>query len=244
MLIGKCSFQRVTFSTFQLPRRSVKKGCQIGPHLSTSVQKTALTYIYLIIEAITSLSQLDLSKRYSYKDYLTWHFSDFVELIRGRIVKMSPAPQTRHQVVVLNIAAAIKQYLRKKQCQVFVAPFDVRLPKKSETADEQIFTVVQPDVCIVCDPNKIDRRGCLGAPDMVVEILAPGNMSHDARTKYALYEEFRVKEFWLVSPGDENVVVYHLQDGKFVLHQEYAEPGPIPIAALPGFSLEWSEIFT
>jgi Uma2 family endonuclease len=147
-------------------------------------------------------------------------------------------------VIVLNIAAAIKQYLRKKPCQVFVAPFDVRLPKKSETSDEQIFTVVQPDVCIVCDANKIDRRGCLGAPDMVVEILSPGNMSHDARTKFSLYEEFGVKEFWLVSPGDENVVVYHLQDGKFVLHKEYAEPGEIPVATLPGFSLEWSEIFT
>jgi Uma2 family endonuclease len=196
------------------------------------------------MEAITSLSQLDLSKKYSYKDYLNWHFSDFVELIRGRIVKMSPAPLTRHQVIVLNVASAIRQHLRRKPCQVFVAPFDVRLPKKSETSDEEIFTVVQPDICIVCDPAKIDRRGCVGAPDMVIEVLSPGTMNHDVKTKYGIYEEFGVKEFWLVSPGDENVVVYHLHDGKFALYKEYSEPGPIPVAMLPGFSLEWSEIFT
>jgi Uma2 family endonuclease len=196
------------------------------------------------MEAITSLQQLDLSKKYSYREYLTWQFSDMVELIKGRILKMSPAPMMRHQVVLLNIASAIRHYLKKNTCQVFVAPFDVRLPRKSETSDEQIFTVVQPDICVVCDPAKLDRRGCIGAPDMIVEILSPGNMARDAKVKFDLYEEFGVNEYWIVSPGDENVVVYLLEDGKYVLRGEYAEPCMIPVTTLPDFSLEWSEIFT
>ena len=195
------------------------------------------------MEAITSLQQLDALGRYSYRDYLTWQFSEMVELIRGRIRRMSPAPLARHQVVVLNIAAAFKQFLRRKPCQVFVAPFDVRLLKKSDTSDDQIFTVVQPDICVVCDPSKIDRRGCLGVPDMIVEVLSPGNTTYDSQVKYGLYEEFGVGELWLVSPGDENVIVYHLRDGKYVLYAEYAESGDIPVATLPGFSVQWSEVF-
>lgn len=195
------------------------------------------------MEAITSLQQLDPTATYSYSDYLTWRFSDMVEIVRGRIQKMSPAPLSHHQIVVINLATSIRQYLRGKSCRVFVAPFDVRLSKKSDTSDDHITTVVQPDVCIVCDKTKIDRRGCAGVPDLVVEVLSPGNIAYDTQVKYALYEEFGVPELWLVSPGDENVAVYYLQDGKYALHAEYAEPGDIPVAALPGFSLDWSEIF-
>lgn len=195
------------------------------------------------MEAITSIHQLDPSAKYSYRDYLTWQFSDMVELIKGRVRKMSPAPLAQHQIVVVNIVAALKQHLRRSPCRVFVAPFDVRLPKTSDTSDEQIFTTVQPDVCIVCDPSKIDRRGCLGVPDMVVEVLSPGNTAYDTREKYSIYEEFGVKEYWIVSPGEQNVAVYHLRDGHYELHAEYAEPGDIPVATLPGFALEWSEIF-
>ena len=201
-------------------------------------------YFYRTMEAITSLQQLDLSKKYSYQEYLTWQFQDVVELIKGRIMKMSPAPLLKHQIVAGRIFGDLEQYLRRKECSVFISPFDVRLPKKSETSDEQIFTVVQPDICIVCDPAKLDRRGCIGAPDMIVEILSPGNMARDAKVKFDLYEEFGVNEYWIVSPGDENVVVYLLEDGKYVLRGEYAEPCQIPVTALPNFSLDWSEIFT
>jgi Uma2 family endonuclease len=196
------------------------------------------------MEVITSLEQLDLSKKYSYKEYLTWQFKDVVELIKGRIMKMSPAPLLKHQVVTGRIFADIEQYLRRKECSVFIAPFDVRLPKRSENTDEQIFSVVQPDICIVCDPAKLDRRGCIGAPDMIVEVLSPGNMVRDAKIKFDLYEEFGIREYWIVSPGEENVVVYLLEDGKYVLRGEYAEPCMIPVTTLPCFSLDWSEIFT
>ena len=196
------------------------------------------------MEVITSIQQLDLSKEYSYRDYLAWQFDDMVELVRGRIMKMSPAPLTQHQIIVGRLISDIERHLRRKPCQVFVAPFDVRLAKKkSGSSDEQILTVVQPDLCIVCDPSKIDRRGCLGVPDMIIEVLSPGNMDYDTKVKFGIYEEFGVNEYWIVSPGDENVVVYHLQNGKYALHREYAEPGDIPIATLPGFSLEWSELF-
>ena len=195
------------------------------------------------MEAITSFQQLDPNAKYSYRDYLTWQFSDMVELIRGRVRKVSPAPLSQHQIVAGRIFSDLEQYLRRKSCQVFIAPFDVRLPRKGETADDQIFTTVQPDICIVCDRSKIDRRGCLGAPDMVVEILSPGNTAHDTQVKYHLYEEFGVKEYWIVYPGDQNIAVYHLHNGAYVLHAEYAEPSEIPVATLPGFSLQWSEVF-
>lgn len=195
------------------------------------------------MQPITSIHQLDPTAKYSYRDYLTWQFSDMVELIEGRVQKMSPAPLSQHQIVVINIASSLRQYLRRKLCRVFVAPFDVRLPHLGEIADEQIFTTVQPDICIVCDRSKIDRRGCLGVPDMVVEVLSPGNTAYDTGEKYRLYEEFGVQEYWIVSPGEQNVAVYHLRDGTYALHAEYAEAGDISVATLPGFSLEWSEIF-
>ena len=193
--------------------------------------------------AITSLDQLDLNKKYSYREYLTWQFTDMVELIKGHIWKISPAPLMKHQLITGRIFADLERHLRRQNCGVFIAPFDVRLPRQSESSDEQIFTVVQPDICVVCDPQKLDRRGCIGAPDMIVEVLSPGNMARDSKIKYDLYEEFGVKEYWIVSPGDEYVIVYLLTDGKYVLRGEYAEPCQIPVATLPDFSLDWSEIF-
>jgi len=209
------------------------------------VHKWTDAYFYSHMMPITSLKQLDRSAKYSYQDYLTWEFSDVVELIKGRILRMIPAPTTKHQIITGRIFSDLENYLRRKQCQVFIAPFDVRLPRKSDHADEEIFTVVQPDICIICDEKKLDRRGCIGAPDMIIEVLSPGNFSRDAMTKYQLYEEFGVKEYWIVSPGEENMIVYLLEDGKYVLRGEYSEAGDqIPVTTLPGFALQWSEIFT
>lgn len=196
------------------------------------------------MKPVTSVTQLDPSAVYSYKDYLSWQFNEVVEIIRGKIFRMSPAPLTKHQVIVLNIASAVKQHLRKKPCQVFVAPFDVRLVRQSPISDERITTVVQPDICIVCDPTKIDEKGCIGVPDMIVEVLSPGSASRDLRIKFDLYQDFGVKEYWMVSPGEQNVMVFLLQDGKYVADQDYSQPGEIPVRTLPGFSIDWAEVFS
>jgi Uma2 family endonuclease len=122
---------------------------------------------------ITKLSQLDLTKTYSYFDYLTWKFQERVELYKGKIVEMSPAPASRHQRFSAEIGFEIQGFIKNKPCQLFYAPFDVRL--KKNTDDKKNITVVQPDICVICDATKIDERGCNGTPDLVVEILSPGN---------------------------------------------------------------------
>ena len=154
------------------------------------------------------LADLDINKVYSYADYFKWKFEERVELIRGYIFKMSPAPNVRHQQLSAEIGGQLWSFLRGKKCQVFTAPFDVRLPRKS-TDDKEIITVVQPDICVICDPSKLDKRGCLGAPDIVVEILSPGNNTKELKNKYEVYEEAGIKEYWVVSPQDNTFFCIH-----------------------------------
>jgi len=125
---------------------------------------------------------------YTYADYLRWTIEERLELIKGKIFKMSPTPSSAHQRVSQWLNKELLIFLDGKTCEVFTAPFDVRLPKKSKR-DEDIVTVVQPDLCVVCDPSKIDKRGCIGAPDIVVEVLSPSNNRKELKNKYEVYEE-------------------------------------------------------
>jgi Uma2 family endonuclease len=119
----------------------------------------------------------------------------------------------------------------------------VRLATSGGNGDQQITTVVQPDIFVVCDRSKLDDRGCLGAPDWIVEIVSPGNTGRDTKIKFDLYEESGVGEYWIVYPGLKPVAIYVLDKGQYRLSAEYAEPGPVPVATLPGLTLEWEEIF-
>ena len=152
---------------------------------------------------------------YTYADYLKWKFEERRELFRGKIFKLS-APNTRHQIVSMKLRLRSGGFLEKHPCFVFVAPFDVRLPVKNRKKDNEITTVVQPDLGIVCDRSKIDQRGCCGAPDLVVEILSPGNSQKEVQLKFELYEEAGVTEYWIINPVEENIVAFILnEDGKF-----------------------------
>lgn len=162
---------------------------------------------------ITNINQLDLNGVYTYADYLLWKLEERVELFKGKIFKMSPAPNVKHQKISRNLTIEIGCLFKHKSCQLFSAPFDVRLPQNK--GDEQIFTVVQPDLCIICDPEKLDERGCIGAPDLVIEILSPGNSKKEMKNKFELYEEAGVREYWVVHPTEENVLVYVLENGEF-----------------------------
>src|SRR5579875_1683684 len=113
---------------------------------------------------ITNISQLDPNKTYSYADYLTWRFDEMVELIKGKLFIQSPAPAERHQRIIGNLYGCIWNYFFKKDCSAYIAPFDVRLIK-NKASDNEITTVVQPDICVICDKTKIDAKGCIGAPD-------------------------------------------------------------------------------
>ncbi|WP_232066372.1 Uma2 family endonuclease [Hymenobacter sp. BT18] len=155
-----------------------------------------------------------------------------------------PSPKRRHQDISRNVSTPIAHYLRGKPCRTYVAPFDVRLVRSTPNGDASIETVVLPDICVICDPQKLDDRGCLGAPDWIIEILLPGNVSRDTKEKFDLYEEAGVREYWMVTPEQRNVVIYLLgEDGRYQLRGEFYTPGLIPVATLPELQMEWTEVF-
>lgn len=182
------------------------------------------------------------SGTYTYADYLKWTIEERLELIKGKIFRMSPAPNLIHQKISQQINMALLNFLSGHRCEVFAAPFDVRLTRKSKK-DEEITTVVQPDLCIVCDPSKLDKRGCIGAPDIVVEILSPSNSRKELKDKYEVYEESGVKEYWIVSPQDHSFLVYTLADGKYVPSRLMTEGDIVKSSVLEGFSLDLEELF-
>ena len=163
---------------------------------------------------ITDISKLDLKKRYSYADYLTWVFDERIELIKGWIYKMSPAPKRKHQEVSLNLTLALASYFKTCGCKIYEAPFDVRL-KKNKGSDSEIDTVVQPDISVFCDLTKLDDRGAIDAPDLVVEITSDGTMKKDYNEKFNLYEENGVQEYWIVNPDSKSLEIFTKMDGKF-----------------------------
>ena len=188
---------------------------------------------------ITSLNQLDLVNGiYSYADYLVWKIKERVELLKGKILEMS-APSPIHQEISGNLQGALFVFLKNSRCKLYTAPFDVRFPQKGES---QVYTVVQPDLCVVCDLEKIDSKGCVGAPDLVIEILSPGNSKKEMKSKFALYQEEGVREYWVVDPERELVFVYVAENKKF-------KP-TIPIAddyvystIFPDFKIHTSDLF-
>ena len=193
---------------------------------------------------ITSFSQLDLSKTYTYADYLTWKFEEFVELIKGKVLRPMAGASRRHQKLSKRLGYAIETFLRQTSCEMYYAPFDVRLTRNASPGDAQITTVVQPDIFVVCDLAKLDERGCLGAPDWILEIVSPGNLKHDTVTKFDLYQSHGVREYWVVFPGERTVLAYVLNAaGRYEVAAEYAEPGPMPVGVLPGLAVEWAEVF-
>jgi Uma2 family endonuclease len=163
---------------------------------------------------ITDISKLDLKKRYSYADYLTWDFDERIELIKGWIYKMSPAPKRMHQRISLKLTVQLDLYFETRDCQVYEAPFDVRL-KKNKGSDSEIDTVVQPDISVFCDLTKLDDRGAIDAPDLVVEITSDSTMKKDYNEKFSLYEENGVQEYWIVNPDSKSLEIFTKIDGKF-----------------------------
>lgn len=195
---------------------------------------------------ITELSQLDLNQTYSYADYLTWRLKDAVELIKGKIMLMSPAPNVSHQRIERNLIIEIGTHLKNKRGQVFPTPFDVRLygRKKSILKNQEIFTVVQPDLCVICDPDKLDKQGCNGAPDWIIEILSKGNSKREMQIKYQLYQESGVHEYWLVYPEAEAVHQFVLDDnGQYQLKNMYAEDDKAIPSLFPDLAIDLAELF-
>jgi len=190
--------------------------------------------------------KLDAKKRYTYADYLTWFDDVRRELINGFIKLMTPSPSRKHQRISSALMKIWGNYLEKKTCEVYHAPSDVRFPKdENTTEDKQIHTVVQPDIYVVCDLSKLDDRGCLGAPDLIIEIVSPDRVQRDVKEKFALYEEHGVKEYWIVNPNDENINVFALDDkGKYQFKGIYAGDDKIPVHIFDGdLKVDLTEVF-
>lgn len=190
--------------------------------------------------------QLDLNKRYSYADYLTWLDDKRRELINGFIHLMTPAPSRKHQKISGQLFTEFNIYLRNnKKCEVYPAPFDVRLPiSKDKTKDEQIYTVVQPDITVVCDPLKLDDRGCIGVPDLIVEIVSQSSSQKDLNDKFKVYEQAGVREYWIVNPNDENISVFVItENGKYQLKGMYAGNMKINVSIFKDLIINLRNIF-
>ena len=194
---------------------------------------------------ITSLSQLDSNGIYSYADYLTWKFEQALEVIKGKIFTMS-GPSRIHQKISWQLSGIFFNHFKHPRCEAYAAPFDVRLydKKKSQKADKDIFTVVQPDLCIICDLTKLDDRGCLGAPDLIVEILSPGNSTREMKIKKELYAESGVKEYWIVDYNHETLTQFSMEeDGNFGRPLIFTSEETVPSVIFSDFMLNLVELF-
>jgi Uma2 family endonuclease len=193
---------------------------------------------------ITNISQIDLDGTYSYADYLKWNFKERIELIMGKVFRMSPAPAMKHQRIASRLTSQLYDEFKGKPCEVFFAPFDVRLIHKDKKTNSDIQTVVQPDICVICDESKLDERGCLGSPDLVVEILSPGNTKKEMRDKFQVYEQSGVREYWLVEPKDCCVFIYTLNDeGKYIGHRPMTDDEMMYSHIFPALKIDLAKIF-
>lgn len=184
-----------------------------------------------------TIVELPRAKKYTYEDYLTWNDGKRYELIDGEIYLMSPAPSSDHQRISANLTAELVFYLRGKACEVFPAPFDVRLD-----ADAEDDTVVQPDITVVCDPEKVNARGCKGVPDMIIEILSPSTAQHDQVVKFSKYLEAGVREYWMVYPDTRTVMVFLLREHEYVSHS-YGSADTISVHVLEDCQINLSDVF-
>ena len=194
---------------------------------------------------ITDINQLDFSKQYTYADYLTWKFKERVELIRGWIMKMA-APSIKHQQFSRRLQRQMDRYFGEGPCQFLSAPVDVRLPDyryPANVGDDQIYDTVQPDLLVVCDPAKLDAKGCLGAPDWIIEILSPGNSKKEMQHKHALYEWAGVREYWIVQPEHLTTLVFDLVDGAYRMRKAYAHDDDVPCGVFPELSIDMRLVF-
>lgn len=189
-----------------------------------------------------ALPQPQPDRKFNYDDYLHWPDEERWELIDGVAYDMSPAPTRKHQEIISNLAVDFGNFLKSKQCKMYLAPFDVRL-KENEASDEETCTVVQPDIVVFCDKSKLDKRGAVGAPDLCIEILSDSTGYKDETVKLKLYEKHGVREYWLVNPDTETLFVYLHNGLKFDKPVVYNNDEAVEVAVLEGLRIILSEVF-
>lgn len=185
---------------------------------------------------------LPKEERYTLADVLTWDEQERAELIDGALVMMAP-PSRIHQKISAELGRQLGNYLEGKKCEVYAAPFAVRLFEKAGDRPEDVDTLVEPDLSVICDPGKLDDMGCKGAPDLIIEILSPSTQRHDRLTKYNLYQRAGVREYWIVDPAARSIQSFVLEDGHYTA-AGFGSPGDVlKVNVLEGCFIELSKVF-
>ena len=175
-------------------------------------------------------------KLYTEEDYYNLPKTIRAELIDGYLIYNQSAPSRIHQTVLMELSATIREYIKSKNgsCRIYPAPFAVKLQENRNT-------IVEPDISVICDRNKLTERGCSGAPDWIIEIISPSNSSHDYITKLGLYADAGVREYWIVDPIKERVLVYYLEQMNFKV-EIYTFQDTIKVNIYDDFSINFSEL--
>ena len=182
--------------------------------------------------------------RYTFADCLTWDERERIEIIDGEAFMMA-APSRIHQEICFEIGRQLGNYLEGKPCKVYPAPFGVRLFERAGDRPEDVDTMVEPDLSVVCDRSKLDKYGCKGAPDMVIEVLSPSTQRHDQLVKLNLYQQAGVQEYWIVDPENRTVrVLLQTGDGTFRIHEVYGQEDVAKVNVLEGCFVELSKVFS
>lgn len=182
-------------------------------------------------------------ERYTFEDYLTWGENEHMELLDGEAIMMA-SPSRVHQKICGEMFRQFANYLEGKKCEVYAAPFGVRLFEREGDIPKDVQTVVEPDISVICDLNKLDEHGCKGAPDLVIEILSPSTLRHDRLVKLRLYQRAGVREYWIVDLENKAVQVF-LQDGSgfFRIQEDYGRKDVAKVNILEGCFIELAKVF-
>ena len=185
---------------------------------------------------------IDPIKTYTYKDYILYDENERIEIIDGTIYNMSPAPSRIHQKLITEILAEIRNYIKANNgsCEVYPAPFDVIL-KNDDEIIEDCKNIIQPDISVICDKNKLTDKGCTGSPDMIVEVVSPYNPNNDFIRKLNLYDIYKVKEYWIVNPMKKNILIYKLDEKeRYGMPDIYTFEDKVPVGIYDDLEIDFN----
>jgi Uma2 family endonuclease len=226
-----CEIRSVCFDLASVLEENNKIHLRSGPRRADQIQRGNLMAVL----------KRD-ARHHTYADYLVWSNTYGDELIDGTAYVREPrAPSLSHQAIVVQLSHQIVKALEDTLWHVYVAPVDVRLPKGNEE-DGQVETVVQPDVLIVSDRQKLDARGVRGAPDWLAEVISPSTAKHDRIVKLPVYERAGVCEVWLIDPFDREVSIYRLEAGRYRRPTRLELKGQTPLTVVPGVIVDWDRL--
>lgn len=181
-------------------------------------------------------------ERYTFADCLTWDEKDRIEIIDGDAYMMSP-PNRAHQRICGELFRQLANFLYDKKCEVYIAPFGVRLFEQEGDRPEDVDTLVEPDISVICDQDKLDDKGCRGAPDFIIEVMSPSNRRHDKVIKLNLYQRAGVREYWIVSPEMQTIEVFLLEDGFLKTKEFYGRDDMAKVTVLEGCEIDLQKVF-